>query len=108
MTLLRSFSGGKPQSGEDRIGGGPIGLPFDPLLDPRQALGGLMNIIPVDIGEGLEQLLEAFGATEDCGRRIAGPASRRTRRRSHSLVLTHPTAFRCGCSVATQNHPVAG
>jgi len=108
MTLLRFFSGSKPQSGEDRIAGGPICLPLDPLLYSRQALGGLMDVVAIDIGEGFEQLFEAFVPTEDRRRRIAGAASRRARHRSHSLILTHPTAFLRGCSVATQNPPVAG
>jgi hypothetical protein len=108
MTLLRSFSGSKPQSGEDRIGGGPISLPLDPLLYPRQALGRLMDVVAIDIGDGFEQLFEAFVATEDRRCRIAAAASRRARRLSHSLEMTHPTAFLRGCSVATQNPPVAG
>jgi hypothetical protein len=107
MTLLRFSSGGKPQRGEDRIGGGPISLPLDPLLHPRQALGGLMDVVAIDIGEGFEQLFETLVATEDRRCRITGTASWRARRWSHSLVMAHPTAFLRGCSVATQNPPVA-
>jgi hypothetical protein len=108
MTLLRSSLGGKPQIGEDRIGGGTIGLTLDPLLHPRQAFGGLMDVVAVDIREGFEQLFKAFGPAKDGRRRFAGTASRRARRWPHSLVLTHPTAFLRGCSVPTQNPPVAG
>jgi hypothetical protein len=108
MTLLRSFSGSKPQRGEDRVDGGPISLTLDPFLHTRQAFGGLMDVVAIDIREGFEQLFEAFGATEDGRCRVTGSASRRARRRPHSLVLTHPTAFLRGCSVATQSPPVAG
>lgn len=110
MTLLPYFSGGKTQSGENRIGGGAIGFPLDPLLYSRQTLGGLMDVVAIrEVGERFEQLLEAFGAAEDGGgRRIAGPASRRQRRWPHFLVLTHLSAFPLGCSARTQNPPVAG
>ena len=97
MTLLRSFSGSKPQGGEDRIVGGPISLTLNPFLYTRQALGGLMDVVAIDIREGLEQLFKAFGPAKDGRRRVAGTASRRARRRPQSLVLTHPTAFLCGC-----------
>jgi hypothetical protein len=53
-------------------------------------------------------LFKAFGPAKDGRRRVAGSASRRARLRPHSLVLTHPTAFLRGCSVATQSPPVAG
>jgi hypothetical protein len=110
MTLSRYFSGGKPQSGEDRIGGGMIGLPPDPILYSRQPFGGLMDVVAVgDVGEGFEQLFEALGAPEHRrGRRLAGTATRRARRRPHSFVLTHPSAFPCGCSAATQSPSAAG
>jgi hypothetical protein len=111
MTLLRYFSGGKPQSGENRIGGGMIGLAPDPLLDPCQTLRGLVYVVAVgDVDKRREQLLEAFGAAED--RRGYGffvrAASRRPRRRPQSLVLAHPSAFPRDCSAATQNPSVAG
>ena len=108
MTLLRSSLRSKPKCVEDRIGGGTIGLTLDPLLHPRQAFGGLMDVVAIDIREGFEQLFETLGAAENGRRRVAGSASRRARRRPHSLVLTHPTAFPRGCSVATQSPPVAG
>ena len=109
MTLSRYFSGGKPQSGEDRIGGGAIGFPLDPLLHLRQPLGGLMNVVAVgEVGERFEQLFEAFGATEDGTGRIVGPTSWRARRRRHWLVLTHSSAFPHGCSSGTQNPSVVG
>lgn len=111
MTLSRYFSRSKTQSGEDRVGGGMIGLPPDPLLYSRQTLGGLVDVVAVgDVDERFEQFLEAFGAAEHRGgcRFAAGTASRRRRRPLYSFVLTHPTAFPRGCSPATQNHPVAG
>ena len=110
MTLLRSFSGSKPQRGEDRIGGGPFGLPPDPLLDAGQALGGLMDVVAVgEVGEGFEQLLKAFVAAEDRGGcRMAGAASRRAHGRPHFFDLFHPSAFPRGIPAAIQNHPIAG
>jgi hypothetical protein len=110
MTLLRYFLGGKTQSGEDRIGGGTIGFSLDPILHPRQTLGGLMDVVAIrEVGERFEQLLETFGAAEEGrSRHIAGPASRRARRWPHSLVLTHLSAFPLGCSARTQSPSVAG
>jgi hypothetical protein len=110
MTLSRYFSGGKPQSGENRIGGGMIGLTPDPLLNSRQALRGLVDIVAVgDVDKGFEQFLEAFGAAEDRGNGFfARAALRRSRRRPQSLVLAHPSAFPRDCSAATQNPSVAG
>lgn len=110
MTLSRYFSGGETQSGEDRIGGGVIGLPFDPLLHSCQTLGGLVDVVAVsEVGECFEQLLEAFGAAEDSRRyRIGRTASRRTPGWPHSLVLSHLSAFPLGCSARTQGPSVAG
>ena len=109
MTHSRYFSGSKPQSVEDRIGGGAIGFPLDPLLHPRQPLGRLMDIVAVgEVGECLEQLLEAFSAAEDSGAGcIARTASRRPRRRPRLLMLTHSSAFPRGCSSGTQSRSVA-
>ena len=110
MTLSRYSSGGKPQSVEDRIGGGAIGFPLDPFLHSRQTFGRLVDVVAIgEVGERFEQLFEAFGAAEDGGgRRIAGTASRRTRRRPHWLELTHSSAFPLGCAARTQSPPVAG
>jgi hypothetical protein len=96
MTLWPPFSGSKPQRGEDRVGGGRLGLPRDPLLDPREAFGRLMDVVAVgDIGKGFEQLFEAFGAPEG-RRRLGHPASRRAHNRSRASVSSHPSAFPCG------------
>ena len=110
MTLSRYFSGGKTQSGEDRIGGGAISFPLDPFLHSRQTVGGLVDVVAVsEIGECFEQLFEALGAAEDRGgRRIAGAATRRAGRWPRSLVLSHLSAFPLGCSARTQSPSVAG
>lgn len=100
MTLSPPFSGSKPQlsrskpqRGEDRIGGGRLGLPLDPVLDPRKALGGLMDVVAVgDVDKGFEQLFEAFGAAKD-RYLVAGSASRRAYHRPHCSVSPHPSAF---------------
>lgn len=110
MKLWRSFSGSKPQSGEERIGGGSVGLSPDPLLDARQALGGLVNVVALgDVGEGVEQRVEAFAAGQRrSGRRIFAAAARRPYDRPHPVDLSHPGAFPCGVPAATQSRPVAG
>lgn len=110
MTLWRYFSGGKPQSGEDRIGGGMIGLTPDPLLDARQAFGRLVDVVAIgDVDKGFEEFFETFGASEyGIGRGLGGTASRRARRRLHPLVLPHPSTFPRHCSAATQSPSLAG
>jgi hypothetical protein len=100
MKLWRSFSGSKPQSGEDGIGGGSLGLPPDPLLDLGQPLGGLMDVVAVgDVGEGFEQLLETFVAARSDGgcydRRLL--ASRRAPS-ARFFDVSHPSAFPCAAS----------
>ena len=110
MTLLRYFSGGKPQSGEDRIGGGLLGLPPDPVLDAGQTFGSLMDIVAVDdVDKGFEQLLEALSAVgERRGSRCVRPTSRCPRHPSHRLGLFHSNAFpRRRIPALAQNHPVA-
>lgn len=110
MTQWRNSLRGKPQRSEDRIGGGAIGLRVDPFQHSGQTCGRLMDVVAVgDIDEGFEQLLEAFCLTRVSGRRhqIAGTAARCADLR-HSFVLTHPSAFPHGCSVATQSPPVVG
>jgi hypothetical protein len=109
MKLLRDFSGSKPQRGEDRIGGSLLGLPPDPVLDPREALGGLVDVVAVgDVDNGLEQLLEALGATKGrAGRFAARAAARRVYRGPHAIDLSHPSAFSRGFEAVTQTRPVA-
>lgn len=93
MKLLRC-SGGKPQSAEDWIGGGPLRFATDPILHPGEALGRLVDVVAVDIGNRLEQLFEAFVAAADrCSRRLTGAASRHQGDRACSVVLSHPIAF---------------
>lgn len=111
MTLWRYSLGGKPQSGEDRIGGGATGLRVDPFEHAVKAFGGLVDVVAVgDVGEGFEQLFEAFGPAETCRgrRRMIGPAPWRARLRPYSCVMTHPSAFSRGGSAATRNPPAAG
>lgn len=116
MTLSRS-SGGKPQSVEDRIGCGALRLALDPILDPSEAFGGLMDIVAVEIADGIEQLFDALIAT--AGRRAGrhmGAAARYQGDRAHSVVLSHPIAFPRGVATSaepgspafTQDHPLAG
>jgi len=108
MTLLRFFSGSKPQRGEDRIGGGPLGLLSDPLLDSGQALGGLMDVVAVgDIGERFEQLLETF-ATSKGSRRPASAASPRTHEQPRFFAFPHSSAFSRGIPAVVQSLPAAG
>jgi hypothetical protein len=95
MKLPRNGSGGETQSGENRVGRGPFRLATDPVLDERQSLGGLMDVVAVgDVGERLEQLLEAIGAAADGRvRRQTGSASRDARDRPQLVEFFHPVAF---------------
>ena len=110
MKLSGYFSGGKPQRGEEGIGGGVLGLPLDPVLNLGQPFGRLMDVVAIDdIGEGFEQLFEALAPVHDGrGGGHADPASRRVPGRSQFLDLSHPSAFPRGIPAATQNLPAAG
>jgi hypothetical protein len=94
MTLLRAFSGSKPQRGENRIGGGHFGLLPDPFLDPGQAFSSLMDVVAIgDVDKGFKQLFKTFVAGRAWPGREGGSASRRAHDRSHFVCLSHPTAF---------------
>jgi hypothetical protein len=110
MTLSRSYSGGKPQRGEDRIGGSRRGLPFDPFLNLRQTFRCLMDIVPIgDIGKGLEQLFEACAAIQRwTGDRMAGAASRCAHHRQHSFLASHSRTFPHDFAARILIRPVAG
>ena len=107
MTLSRSFSGSKPQRGEDRIVGGRSGLRVDPVLHACEAFRRLMDIVALrDVREGFEQLLETILAAEPSRRRSAADAApRRARHRYYPSVLSHARAFPHG--IATRNHRLA-
>jgi len=115
---LSRYLGGKPQRAEDWIGSGPFRFADDPLLHSGQSLGGLMDVVAVDIGDGIEQLLDAFiPAGGRCGCRHVGAASRYQGDRARSVVLFHPIAFPHGVSasiaetsnsVLTQTRPLSG
>jgi hypothetical protein len=108
MTLLLHSSGGKPQPGEDRVGGGLLSLATDPFLDSGEALRSLMDVVPIgDVGKRFEQLFEAVVASRRLCR-MARPASRRAYRQPHFFDLSHPNAFPHGIiSAATQSLPGA-
>ena len=110
MKLSRSFSGSKPQCGEDWISSSLFGLAPDPILNLRQSLGGLMDIIAFgNVGEGLEKRFEAFATLHRrASRRLADAAARRARHRSSSVDLSHPSAFPRGVPAAAQSHSIAG
>lgn len=110
MTLCRPISRSKPQRGEDRIGGGSLGLTPDPVLHSGEPLGGLMDVIAVgDVGECFEQLFETL-RTAECraAAGVAGAAPRCAHDRLHLVDLTHPSVFPYAISAATQIRPVAG
>jgi hypothetical protein len=110
MTLWRSSLRGKPQSGEDRIGGGAIGLGVDPIQHMAQTCSRLVDVVAVgDIDESFEQLFEAFGPAKVSGRRhwASCPAAWCTDF-PHSFALIHPGAFPHGSSEATQALHLAG
>ena len=110
MTLSHFSLRGKPQRGEKRIGGSRGGLPLDPFLNLRQPLRRLMDIVPIgDIGKGLQQLFEAFGAIQRrIGDHMAGAASRCSYHRENSFLLSHSRAFPHDFSARIQTRPVAG
>ena len=94
MKLSRS-SRGKPQNVEDRIGGGSLGLPPDPILYPGKPLRSLMDVIAVgDVDDGLNQLLETFVPGRDHRRhwRLM-VASRHADFGARVIDLVHPIAF---------------
>ena len=84
MTLCRPLSRSKPQSIEDRIGGGAIGLIPDPSLNRGQPLGRLMDVVALgDVGDGVEQQRDAalsfvhrLGGVSRIGDRGARPIGR--------------------------------
>jgi hypothetical protein len=100
VKLLRSFSGGKAPTGEDRIGGGFFGLPDDPVLHSGEAFGRLMDVVAVgDVGESFEQLLEAFASVQGrsaIGVSVADRAARRSHGRENFFDVLHPRAFPYG------------
>jgi hypothetical protein len=110
MTLSRYFSRGKPQRGEERIGGGCLGLLPDPLLNLGQAFRGSVDVVPLgDIGKGFEQLLKAVVAV---GRlikyRAARAASRRVHHRQHPCLASHLHVFLRHVPAGTPTGLVAG
>jgi hypothetical protein len=112
MKLLRAFSRSKPQPGEDRIGGGLLGLPLDPVLYPGQAFRRLMNVVAIgDVGKGLKQLLKALALVQNgrgCRMAVAGGASWRAHGRQNFFDVVHPRAFPRGIPTQIQNLSAAG
>ncbi len=115
---LSRYSGGKPQRAEDWIGSGPLRFVGDPVLHQGQSLGGLMDVVAVYVGDGIEQLLDAFiPAGGRCRCRHMGAASWHQGDRARPIVLFHPIAFPHGVSASiaetsnsalTQTHPLTG
>jgi hypothetical protein len=97
---LSRYSGGKPQRGEDRIGSGALRFAGDPVLHPSESLGGLVDVVTVEIGDGVEQLLDAFIPAARRSRRM-GATSRHQGDRARSVVLSHPIAFPNGVAAPT-------
>ncbi|HUI35541.1 MAG TPA: hypothetical protein VLX67_08445 [Stellaceae bacterium] len=115
MTLSRN-SGSELQHVEDWIGCGALRFAPDPILDPGEAFSRLMDVVAVDVGNGVEQLLDAFIPASRWRYRRMGAASRYQRDRARSIVLCHPIAFPLGIPAVaettspapTQTHPLAG
>jgi hypothetical protein len=112
MKLSRSSLRGKPQPGEDRIGGGLFGLPLDPVLYPGQAFGRLMDVVAVsDVGKRFKQLLEALALVQNgrgCRMAVAGGASRRAHGRQNFFDMIHTRAFPRGIPTRIQSLSAAG
>jgi hypothetical protein len=108
MTLLRYSLRGKPQSGENGVSGGALGLPPNPVLNPGQPFGCLMDVVAIgDVDKRFEQLLEALGAgLNRRGCRVTRSTSRCPYDVPHFLDLSHPSAFPRG--ISTQSLSLAG
>lgn len=106
--MLSRNSGSELQHVEDRIGGGALRFAPDPVLDPGEAFGRLMNVVAVDVGDGVEQLLNAFIPAGRWRDRHMGTASRNQRDRARSVVLCHPIAFPLGIpAIAETSSPAS-
>lgn len=91
----------EPQSGEDGIGSGPFRFANDPVLYPGQALGRLMDIVAVNVGDGFEQLLDAVVAgVGQGGNRHMPAAPGHEGDATRFALLSHPAAFSQGISAA--------
>jgi len=105
MTLSRC-SGSKPQSGEDWIGSGAFRFADDPVSHPGQTFGRLMDVVAINIGDGFEQLLDAFVSIAGrCRYRRTSAAARYQGDRSRSIVLFHPIAFPSASIAETNSAP---
>ena len=113
---LSRCSGNKPQGCEDRIGGGALRFANDPGLYPGQTFGRLMNVIAVEIADGVKQLIDA--AIPITRRRRRGDtAPRHNANHMRSIALPHALAFpyralamTAGANVTARilNQPTAG
>jgi hypothetical protein len=95
MKLSRCSGGKSQQHVEDRIGGGSLGLPPDPVLHPGKPLRGLMDVIAVgDVDDCLDQLFETFvpGGDHQGNRRFL-VASRYADFGARFIDVVHPIAF---------------
>jgi hypothetical protein len=115
---LSRCSGSKPQGCEDRIGGGALRFANDPGLYPGQTFGRLMNVIAVEIADGVKQLVDA-AIPVACRRgwRRGDTAPRHNANHMRSIALPHALAFpyralatTAGANVTARirNQPIAG
>jgi hypothetical protein len=89
---LSTGSGSKPQSVEDGVGSGSFRLAPDPFLHSGQPLGGLMDVVVVNVDDRFEQQFDAFIACDGRSRNIS-IAPRHATYGSHSADLCHLTVF---------------
>jgi len=115
---LSRCSGSKTQGCEDRIGGGALRFANDPGLYPGQTFGRLMNVIAVEIADGVEQLVDAaIPAAGRRGCRRGDTASWHDADHTRLIALPHSIAFLYRAPAATagsnviariRNQPIAG
>ena len=93
MKLWRCL-GSEPQSAEDGIGSGTLRFANDPSLHTGQTLGRLVNVVAVEIGDGVEQLIDAPVSAIGWSRHgHRGIASRDKGDGTRSIALSHPIAL---------------
>jgi hypothetical protein len=103
---LSTGSGSKPQSVENGIRSGSCRLASDPFLHSGQPLGGLMDVIVVDVDDRCEQQFDAFIACARRARNIS-VAPRHATCGSHSADLCHLTDFPRNISAAMAESSLA-
>jgi hypothetical protein len=91
MSRFGDYSGKELWTGEERIGGSPLGLPFDPILNESQTFGRLVDVIAFgDVGKRVEQGVKTLVARSRAREsRFVRAYSSQADCRAHSNNLCH-------------------